>query len=120
VRFLLDENVALALAAALREAGHEARHILEIGRARTPDEIVRALAIESDEVIITGDLDFCDERDIAPSDPSVFILRVWPNLTPELLGADVVKRIAELEPSAFRGNIVVLEPGSTRIRTKEA
>ncbi|MEO8456883.1 MAG: DUF5615 family PIN-like protein [Chloroflexota bacterium] len=118
MRFLLDENVPQALTEGLRRAGHNARHVIQIGLRSQPDEVIFATAKENGEIIITGDLDFADER-VWPTDhKGIIILRVWPNLTPELMVPDIVAHLARLSPSDIEGNIVVLEPGHVRIRRK--
>ena len=58
MRFLLDENFPLRLHVRLREAGHDAEHVL-LGRRGIADrEIIQRLASEADLVLLTQDKDF--------------------------------------------------------------
>jgi hypothetical protein len=55
VRFLLDENVPLAAAAAMRERGFDTLHVVEAGlQGRTDHEVVEA-AIADGRVVVTQD-----------------------------------------------------------------
>jgi predicted nuclease of predicted toxin-antitoxin system len=100
-------------------AGYEARHVAEIGLRGATDEEVLAHAETHDEVLITNDLDFSDERVLPEAHPGIIVLRVWPNISPELMISEVTAAIRALDVEDIAGNIVVMEPGNTRIRRKQ-
>jgi predicted nuclease of predicted toxin-antitoxin system len=60
VRFLIDECLPPALAAELRDAGHDCVHVYEIGLGGQPDEQVMALADHDQRILISADTDFGD------------------------------------------------------------
>ena len=60
MRLLLDENLSQNQAAILREQGHDAVAVAEIGLSGQPDENIRAFAIEENRVLITLDVDFAN------------------------------------------------------------
>ena len=60
VRLLLDENLSPNQAASLREQGHDADAVIEVGLSGEPDEKIREFAIAADRVLLTLDSDFAN------------------------------------------------------------
>ena len=59
MRFLVDAQLPRRLVAALRAAGHEAIHTLDLPLGnRTPDSIINELSIREHYVVVTKDADF--------------------------------------------------------------
>jgi predicted nuclease of predicted toxin-antitoxin system len=58
VKLLVDENLPPALAVALRNAGYDASHVLELSPHLPSDEAIWALACDLGAVILTKDIDF--------------------------------------------------------------
>ena len=56
--FLVDENLSPRLAAALAAAGHDARHVNEVGLRGEPDQAIMAWAAQRRQTVITADHDF--------------------------------------------------------------
>ena len=54
MRLLVDECCDPRLVAALRQAGHDVRYVLEIDRGASDEQLV-ALSIEQDRILITED-----------------------------------------------------------------
>lgn len=73
MKFLIDEMFGPAVAQELRDIGHEAEHLLEIGLGGAEDRAVLAYAVSRDQVIVTENaVDFVpllDER--AAANPPV-------------------------------------------------
>jgi len=116
MKFLADMGVPLSTVQALREAGHDAAHLRELGLNRLPDPAVFAKGFAEGRVVLTFDLDFSDL--LAQTNqrlPSVIIFRlrdarptsVTPRLLSVLLGA-----AAELE----KGAVIIVKDGHYRIR----
>ncbi|MFK7928101.1 MAG: DUF5615 family PIN-like protein [Myxococcota bacterium] len=95
MRFLVDQNVPVQVAAALREAGHHAEHTRERGLSRAEDEVLLAVARDEHSTIVTFDSDFarflalsvaaarrnCDARRLGPLStpaPAGRRRRAWP------------------------------------------
>jgi len=59
VRFLLDAQLPRALCSALRKAGHEALHTLDLpGGNQTPDQTISLLADQEGYIVVSKDSDF--------------------------------------------------------------
>jgi predicted nuclease of predicted toxin-antitoxin system len=76
VRFLVDTQLPTAPARWLREHGHQAEHVLEIGLAQSKDTLVWRYAQEHGAVIITKDEDFAEWVRRGRLGPSVVWLRL--------------------------------------------
>lgn len=77
MKFLVDENLPVDLAAWLRRAGFEARHVRETGLARAPDRQIALRARRERDVIITQDRDIADA---GGGDPAFWLQVVWVRL----------------------------------------
>jgi predicted nuclease of predicted toxin-antitoxin system len=58
VKFVIDAQLPPALAHWLREAGHEAQPVREIGLREAEDEVIFAFAQRTGVVVLTKDEDF--------------------------------------------------------------
>jgi len=76
VRFLIDNQLPSALAGWLRERGHEAEHVLNVGLAQAKDTPVWQHAQDQGAVLITKDEDFADRARQCRKAPVVVWLRV--------------------------------------------
>jgi predicted nuclease of predicted toxin-antitoxin system len=84
MRFLIDENLPSEIAEMLRELGHDAVTVWDIGLQRAPDVRLNEFAIREGRVIVTRDLDFPLRRE--PSAPGLIIFRTSRNaFKPEIL-----------------------------------
>jgi len=92
VKFLVDMPLSPALAAWLREEGHDAVHALELGLQHAPDIEIMARAQGERRTIVTADLDYPRLLALARSaEPSLILFRDgnWSE-------ADVVTRLREV------------------------
>lgn len=76
MRFLIDTQLPAALAGWLREHGHQAEHVLEVGLAQSKDILVWRYAQEHGAVIITKDEDFAEWVRRSRPGPAVVWLRI--------------------------------------------
>lgn len=61
MRILLDENFPIQLYRRLREAGHDAEHIIALGFRGLPDDAIRRrLVAEVDLIFLTQDTEFAE------------------------------------------------------------
>jgi len=58
MKFLADMGISRRTIAWLREQGHDARHVRELGMQRAADAAILALARDEGRVLLTLDLDF--------------------------------------------------------------
>jgi hypothetical protein len=68
VRFLLDEMFPVAAAALLRQGGHDAQHVREVGLAGAADTKVAAFARQHGAAVVTENV-----ADFAPMDDVVLV-----------------------------------------------
>jgi predicted nuclease of predicted toxin-antitoxin system len=79
VKLLLDENLSHRHAAFLREQGHDAVAVVEVGLSGQPDSGVRMFAIESGRILLTLDADFANILRFPPAGtPGVTRLKIHP------------------------------------------
>jgi len=57
-RLLIDENLPPSLATLLRQAGHDAVHVNQVGLARTEDPTIMARAMQEGRTVVTLDRDY--------------------------------------------------------------
>ena len=76
-RFVIDENMSPAVAALLRNGGHDAIAIAETA-PRTPDPDILALAVRDNRILVTFDTGFGDliYRWGLPAPPAVVLVRL--------------------------------------------
>ena len=58
MQLLIDANLSPRVAAKLRDAGHDAVHVVDIGLLSASDEAILAHAAASQQAIISADTDF--------------------------------------------------------------
>lgn len=75
--FKVDENLPEDVAAALREAGHEAATVASQGLAGVEDARLTEVLRQEARVLVTLDVDFGDIRTYPPEEhPGIVVLRV--------------------------------------------
>ena len=106
MRLLVDENLSPRVARLLREGGHDAAHVTEVGLGNTDDAEILDAAADGARAIVTADTDFgalLAAR--GTSSPSVVMLRSSDHLTPDeqagLIVAVLVRVGDELEQGAI-------------------
>ena len=86
MKFIIDAQLPPSLAAALREAGHDAVAVREIGLREAKDAAIWNYALQNDGVILTKDEDFAERCMASDLAPVVIWLRIGNATNPELLG----------------------------------
>ena len=95
MRFLLDMGISVGVVAFLRNAGHDAEHLQDLGLGKLSDSEILAYALRERRTVITHDLDFANLLAASSSRlPSVIIFRLR-NMRPER----VIQRLHTLLPS---------------------
>ena len=117
MRLLVDNALSPVLAELLRNAGHEAVHVRDIGLHHAADEAIFERAAAEDFVLVTADTDFgtlLARR--STSKPSLILFRGEGSRTPEALAALMLSNLAQLTDALTTGCIVTFEPTRLRIR----
>lgn len=116
MKFLLDENMPPSLAGLLQDAGHDARHVIEIGYNNTPDFKITEFAAVSGEIIITHDTDFGTILALTgKNSPSVILFR-WQAITAQAVFQFLKKHLPQLEENLSKGALIVVDEHKVRIR----
>jgi len=116
MRFLLNMNVPRELGRRLTTAGHECRHVGDIGMAQASDVAIIEEARRNKEIIVTHDLDYGHLLAFSGEPaPSVIIFRLR-NTHPDNLFARIRGTWPEIEKPLLEGAIVALEDAAFRIR----
>lgn len=76
MRFLIDAQLPPALAQLLRDHGHGADHVIDIGPADAADREIWRFALEHDAVIVTKDEDFADMVATGRDAPAIVWVRI--------------------------------------------
>jgi predicted nuclease of predicted toxin-antitoxin system len=116
MKFLVDMPLSPALAAWLRDRGHNAVHAADLGLHRAPDIDVMTCAKETNRTIVTADLDYPRLLALAQTtEPSLILFREgdWSD-------ADVIARMGEilqaLTAADIAQSIIVVERERVRRR----
>ena len=106
MKFLVDAQLPPALAGWLREAGHEAVHVEDLGLREANDSAIWKHALENGATIVTKDEDFAVRAAQAANTPIIVWLRVG-NTTNRVLRAWIEPRLPGVMQLAAQGSRLV-------------
>lgn len=116
MRFLIDEAISWRVATSLNEAGHDAKHVSELGLLGLADTRIMRAAFDDDRVVVAADTDFGELLALGRHPgPSVVILRRAPH-RPEQQAALLLNSLERMGDSLALGAVAVLASGRVRIR----
>lgn len=104
MRFLVDAQLPPALVHLLRDHGHEAEHVTDVGPPDAPDRDIWRYALEHGAVIVTKDEDFADMVATGREAPAVVWVRTGNTRRAVLLAwfEPLIGRVAEMVDSGDR------------------
>lgn len=117
MRLLIDNALSPRLAEGLRDAGHDAVHVRDIGLHSAADAEIVDLAASEGRVVVSEDTDFgtlLSLRDSAK--PSVILFRHMRDRSAAGLLSILLQNVATVEADLESGAVVVIEPGRIRVR----
>jgi predicted nuclease of predicted toxin-antitoxin system len=117
VKLLLDANLSPRVARLLKEAGHDAIHVADMGLLTATDPVILRAAAKEERILLTADSDFGALLALGSlASPSVLLLRSADHLRPseqaELIAANLPQIAEDLE----KGAIVSLTRDRLRVR----
>ena len=117
MKFLIDNALSPALAVGLREAGHDAIHVRELGLQAEADEPIFDLAAKEERVIVSADTDFgAILATRHQTRPSLILFRRTLGRRSAAQLELLVKNLQSIEGALVRGSVVVFEDSRIRIR----
>ncbi len=117
MRLLVDANLAPSVALQLRNVGHDAIHVYDVGLAQASDETIVEYALEREYVIVSTDTDFAAiiaRLDLAK--PSFVLLRHVNEMTPDGHAALLSANIGALAEELEAGAVASFARGTIRVR----
>jgi predicted nuclease of predicted toxin-antitoxin system len=118
VRFLVDASLPRSATVLLRELGHEAIDVRDIGLGGATDDVIAEHARRSQQAFVTRDFDFADIRNYPPADYAGIIVLDLPN---HATAAQVVKALETFARAKewldlLSGRLAIVEPWRVRFR----
>lgn len=117
MKFKIDENLPVEIAALLTEAGHSAASVFDQGIGGYKDPKLMTVCAKEGRALVTLDLDFSDIRTYPPENlPGIIVLRAVNQSKWSLveLSRQILSVLAS-EP--LKGQLWIVEPGRVRIRS---
>jgi predicted nuclease of predicted toxin-antitoxin system len=116
LRLLVDESLAASVAQLLRDAGHDALHLSDLGLLGAPDLAVMEAATNDHRVLISVDTDFGELLALGRHPgPSVVLLRRAPH-RPAAQSQLVLAALPQLDTDLEAGAVATVSPGAIRVR----
>ena len=110
MRFLVDAQLPPALARWLREYGHEAEHVEDVGMRAAEDEQLWSYALKADVAIVTKDEDFSDRAGRDSHSPAVVWVAVGTALTSSPPQRSVRAALLHTAPTLDNGGKPLFRP----------
>ena len=118
MKFLIDNALSPALASGLRDIGHDATHVREIGLQHEDDDPIFDRALGEDRVLVSADTDFgailAQRRG---NRPSLILFRRTLHRDPTKQLELLINNLPVLEDALTAGSVVVFDDGRIRIRS---
>lgn len=117
MKFLIDNALSPRIADALRQAGHDAVHVRDLGLQAADDSAILERAASEDRVVVSADTDFGTLLSLGSGrKPSVILFRGNSPHSPQSQSALLLANLHALEGELAVGCVVVFEAARIRIR----
>ncbi len=117
MKLLVDAALSPFVAASLRDGGHDAIHVRDLGLGEAADEVILEAAAQGQRVLVSADADFgtlLARRNAA--EPSVVLLRRSSQRRPAVQAALLLANLPAVEAELQAGAVVVVEDDRLRVR----
>jgi predicted nuclease of predicted toxin-antitoxin system len=117
VKLLLDANLSPEVGRRLKEAGHDAIHVADIGLLTATDPVILQAAAKEERVLLTADSDFGALLALGSlASPSVLLLRSADHLRPAEQAELIAINLPSISAELARGAIASLTRDRLRVR----
>jgi len=117
VKLLLDANLSPEVGRRLKEAGHDAIHIRDIGLLSAQDPEILLAAAEEGRILLTADTDFGALLALGSlASPSVLLLRSADHLRPSEQAELIAVNLPSIADDLEKGAIASLTRDRLRVR----
>lgn len=118
-KFVIDEDMPRSTERILKQRGYDVRDIRDCGLRGAEDEEIYAFAQREQAVVLTGDRGFGNILRFPLGKHFGIIVAHFPNEMPTTeINRHLIERLEDLSEDDLRGNLIIIEPGKTRIRRK--
>ena len=113
----MDNALSPALADSLRQSGHDAVHVRDVGLDASEDEVIFARAATESRVLVSADTDFGTLLALRrETKPSVILFRRRSDRRAAQQAALLLANLNAIEGSLDRGCVAVFDEARVRIR----
>ena len=117
MKLLLDANLSPEVTRLLRQAGHDAIHVADIGLLSAPDPEIMQAAAREERVLLTADADFGALLALGSlASPSVLLLRSADHLRPAEQAELIAANLSSISDDLEKGAIASLTRDRLRVR----
>jgi predicted nuclease of predicted toxin-antitoxin system len=97
MRFLIDASLPHSAAPMLRQLGHDATDVRDIGMGSAADDLIASHARSNQLTLVTRDFDFADIRNYPPADYSGIVVLQLPE---DATAPQVVPKLVDMRLTA--------------------
>ncbi len=116
-KFVIDEDMPRSTTKTLQEQGYEVKDIRDYGLRGEEDNKIFQFAQENQSVIITEDIDFGNIIKFPLGNHYGIIIVHFPNeMSNKEMNNQLINNIKDIDKNDFKGNLIIIEPGKTRIK----
>jgi len=119
MRFLIDEDLRRSTGDLLRQYGHDAIDIRDIGLRGSKDSQIAAYAQKEGLCLLTGDFDFSDIRKYPPKQYRGLVILKVPGMATASYIINLLESFLKQKELLLRipGKLAIVEMGRVRIRS---
>jgi predicted nuclease of predicted toxin-antitoxin system len=118
VRFLIDADLPRSAGDVVRQHGHEALDVRDIGLGSAKDAEIVQHALAEGVCLITGDYDFADVRNYPPKQYAGLVVLNLPRTATARYINQLLDHFLDQEAllAQVPGKLAIVEPGRVRLR----
>src|SRR5438046_1812847 len=118
MRFLIDASLPRSTAELIRQRGHDALDVRDLGPSLAADRQIADYARAHDLVLISGDFDFADIRAYSPQNYEGIVVIDRPEHATVATTLEIVQRVLDTPDllAALSGRLVIADAYRIRVR----